>query len=161
MDIDMIIVRRLHDLPPNVIGWESISNLNGAFLKFQKRHPYLYACISHFSTRYAQAWSENGPLLLSRVWRKWSAVNPKSDVITVPPTAFYMFFYRSIQEQCFEETSGQTFDNNWRTLQDRAFAVHLYSKVTASYGSNGKKIKDGTLCKYILNTFCVLCSTVY
>lgn len=160
MDIDMIIVRRLHDLPPNVIGWESSSNLNGAFLKFQKNHPYLHACISHFATRYAQAWSENGPLLLSRIWRKWSAANSNSDVTTVPPTAFYMFFYRSIQEQCFEETSGRTFDKNWRTLRDRAIAVHLYSKVTASYG-NVKKIKDGTLCQYILNTFCVLCSTVY
>ena len=159
-DIDMIVVRELHDLPANVIGWESASNLNGAFLKFQRGHPYLHACIAHFSTRYAQAWSENGPLLLSRVWRKWSAANTHNDVITVGTTAFYMFFYRSIQKQCFEETSGPTFDENWRILRDRAFAIHLYSKVTASYG-NGKMIKDGTLCKYILNTFCVLCNKVY
>ena len=157
----MIIVRELHDLPRNVIGWESWSNLNGAFLKFQKSHPYLFECIQRFSEHYSQAWSDNGPLLLSRVWRKWSAENPHNDVTAVRPMAFYMFFYRTIQEECFEQTSGSRFRMNWRILESRAYAVHLYSKVTAHYGDNGKEIKDGTLCKYILNRFCVLCIKVY
>jgi lactosylceramide 4-alpha-galactosyltransferase len=161
LDIDMIIVRELHELPPNIIGWESGMNLNGAFLKFRKHHPYLHECIKRFSNRYSQAWSDNGPLLLSRVWRKWSAENPSNDVTTVARATFYMFFYRGIQEQCFEETSGPVFNMNWRTLRRHAYAVHLYSKVTARYGDNGAKIKDGTLCKYILNAFCVLCIKVY
>ena len=161
LDTDMMIVRELHELPPNILGWESTSNLNGAFLKFQKHHPYLHACIIQFSNHYSQAWSDNGPLLLSRIWRKWSSANPHNDVTTVGHTAFYMFFYRSIQKECFEETSGPVFDMNWSTLQSQACAVHLYSKITAGYGNNDKTIKDGTLCKYILNTFCVLCIKVY
>ena len=158
LDIDMIIVRELYELPANILGWESASNLNGAFLKFQKHHPYLRACIKQFSEHYSQAWSDNGPLLLSRIWRKWSAANPNNDVITVGKTAFYMFFYRKIQAQCFEDTSGPEFRANWGTLQSQAYAVHLYSKVTAGYDKN---IKNGTLCKHILNRFCVLCNKDY
>lgn len=161
MDIDMIVVRQFDDLPSNMIGWESASNLNGAFLKFQRGHPYLHACIKRFSERYSQAWSDNGPLLLSRVWREWSTENPDNDVITASPIAFYMFFYRNIRQTCFEDTSGVDFDRNWKILKSQAYAVHLYSKVTADYGGENNTIKEGTLCKYILNTFCVLCIKVY
>lgn len=162
MDTDVIVVRSLSDLPTNVIGWESRLNMNGAFLKFRKGHPFLEACIWKFSRHYSQAWSENGPLLISRVWREWSASRDGGgDVSAVHREAFYMFSYREIKKECFEETSGSSYKTNLKILRSLAYVVHLYSKVTAAYGTKQMRIKEGTLCKHILNSFCVLCDEVY
>ena len=162
MDTDIIVVRSLSDLPTNVVGWESSLNMNGAFLKFRKGHPFLEACIRKFSRHYSQAWSENGPLLISRVWREWSRDDGGGgDVSAVHRNAFYMFSYREIKKECFEETSGSSYKTNLKILRNVAYVVHLYSKVTAAYGTKERKIKEGTLCKHILNSFCVLCDEVY
>lgn len=172
MDTDIIVVRSLDDLPHNILGWESALNMNGAFMKFEKGHSFLEACLRKFSNHYSHAWAENGPLLLSRVWRQWSGKDNKmlrkksgsnlveSDVTAAPSQAFYMFFYRTIVYKCFEDTSGGIFNFHWRVLRNEAYVVHLYSKVTAGYGTRDK-IKEGTLCKHILNSFCVLCNRIY
>ncbi|XP_046858172.1 lactosylceramide 4-alpha-galactosyltransferase-like [Xenia sp. Carnegie-2017] len=160
IDTDVIIVRDWHDLPSNVIGWESSDTLNGAILKFDKPcHPFLQMCIEQFSRHYSQALAENGPLLLSRVYQQWSAVNRSNDVILVNSNVFYMFFYGAIAKECFEVTFGAIYNAKMKILEDDAYAVHLYSKMTGAFGikGGGEIIKNGTICEYLLSRFCVLC----
>ncbi|XP_046858168.1 uncharacterized protein LOC124451593 isoform X2 [Xenia sp. Carnegie-2017] len=159
IDTDVIIVKDWHDLPSNVIGWESSDTLNGAILKFDKPyHPFLQMCIEQFSRHYSQAWAENGPLLLSRVYQQWSAANRSNDVILVNSNVFYMFFYGTIAKECFEVTFGAIYNAKMKILEDDAYAVHLYSKMTGDYGiKGGEIIKNGTICEYLLSRFCVLC----
>ena len=54
MDTDIIVVRPLHSLTNNSIGWQDRGsvNLNGAFLKFERGNAFLEACIKEFVPMY-------------------------------------------------------------------------------------------------------------
>ena len=69
----------------------------------------------------------NGYSLLTYVWRQY---NGNNDVITVDHRGFFMFNYKNIMKQCFEQTSGVQFESNMEVLKIKAYAVHLYSSIT-------------------------------
>ena len=69
---------------------------------------------------------------------------------------FYMIHHTNITRHCFEDTKGTTFDINMKVLKTEAFAVHTNNKMTVSKGINSP-LKNGTICKYLYNTFCILC----
>lgn len=158
MDTDIHVVRNLEKLPKNVVGYESEKYLNGAFIKFEKQHPFLMDCLKHFSTGYkALKWGANGPGLISELLL---GNRTYSDVRILNQTAFYMFRFDDVLSQCFEETSGKNFTKNWKKLEDKAFVVHLNSKISGAQGLK-TKVKNGTICKHILNAFCIFCDKTY
>ena len=73
---------------------------------------------------------------------------------------FYMFNYKDVTKQCFDQISGVQFESNMAVLKTKAYAVHLNSGITGHLGIQDK-LKNGTICSHILNSFCVLCNNLY
>ena len=162
IDTDIITVRRFDDLPENVLGLEDEAILNGAVMMFKKDHPFLRRCIEKYAGSYdGTSWGANGPHLLTKVWREFRVGNRADDIKILRRTAFYMFHYDDVVQDCFHSTAGKKFQSQMKVLKEEAYMVHLNSKVSAKEGVGRERMKEGTICKYLLNKFCVLCDEVY
>jgi len=96
------------------------------------------------------------PELLTRIWKHW---NGSSDEVHVLDNlSFYMFYYNDVKKQCFGETAGDRFDFNMKILKEKAYVVHLNSKITGNEGMSTRKLQEGTICSHLLNSYCVLWS---
>ena len=163
MDTDMILVRPLKSLQMNTLAFESRSNhmVNGALLMFEKNNSFLHACLLEFSKNYwGKAWGTNGPKLLTRVLTRLRLKNNDTNLHVLSYKYFYMMSYNQIRTQCFFETSGNAFDVNMQILKNEAYAVHLNSKITGNIGLEFR-LKKGTICEILLNSYCVLCDRLY
>jgi len=71
----------------------------------------------------------------TRIWKHW---NGSSDEVHVLDNlSFYMFHYNDVKKQCFSETAGDRFDlNTVSFLKEKAYGVHLNSKITGNEGMN-------------------------
>jgi len=72
-----------------------------------------------------------------------------------------MFYYDNVKKQCFNETAGDAFDLNMKILKEKAYVVHLNSKITSNEGMSTRKLKERTICSHLLNSYCVLCNKQY
>ena len=162
MDTDVIVVKPLHLLKTNTLGWEDEFMIlaNGAFAKFEKGNLFLEAALKEFVKNFrGDIWGNNGPQLLTQVYRKreWS-----SDVIhIVDYKLFYMISGNNMQKQCFQKSNGVTFNSNMRTLKTKAYVVHTNSKISGNLGIEGGRLETGTICKHLLNAYCVLCDQIH
>ena len=161
MDMDVILVRPIDSLSSNIVGFESPlrDKLGGAFMSFEKNNLYLKSCLQEFANSYDVNSLEIKYSLLTHVWRQYNA-HGNNDVITVDHRSFFMFNYKNIMLQCFEQTSGVQFESNTEVLKIKAYAVHLYSSITGHIGIQDK-LNNGTICSHLLNSFCVLCSDLH
>ena len=66
-----------------------------------------------------------------------------------------MFHYNDVKKQCFSETAGDRFDFNMKILKEKAYGVHLNSKITGNEGMSTRKLREGTICSHLLNSHCV------
>ena len=168
IDTDVILVRPLEKLVWNVVAWEDSeqTSLNGAVMKFEKGNMFLQACLQEFAENYnGRVWGANGPGLITRVWKEWTSGlasnnNDSSPLHVLSHSAFYVFPWNKVEIQCFHETSGRLFESNMKMVKEEAYAVHLNSKVTGMEGTQDK-LRKGTICKYLLNQFCVLCNRLH
>ena len=157
IDTDVIVTRSFDTLKPNVLGFENGDDLNGAVMMFDKGHIFLKTALAKFVDVYTgKIWAEVGPVLLTDIW-KTHFNETNSNVHVANRTAFYMFPYQYIRKACFSDVSGDEFIANTEIVKHEAYAVHLYSKMSALEMT--KPLKAGTICKYLLNEFCVLCDT--
>jgi len=62
-----------------------------------------------------------------------------------------MFHYNDVKKQCFSETAGDKFDFNMKILKEKAYGVHLNSKITGNEGMSTRKLQEGTICSHLLN----------
>lgn len=162
MDTDVILVHPVDSLRANVVAWQDNKRqaVNNAIMIFEKGNLFLKSCLEEFAENYnIGLWSTNGPGLLTRVLRHWNHSNDA--VYVLEKHSFYMFSYDKIKKQCFSEIAGNTFDSNMKVLKEKAYAVHLNSKITGKEGMMTEKLKEGTICKYLLNSYCVLCNKQY
>ena len=82
-----------------------------------------------------------------------------NDVHFMDFSAFYLFYNMAVDEWCFQETSGETFSSNMKIITEEAYAVQVTLSMAEKEGA--KKIKNGTICSYLFNSFCVLCNESY
>ena len=158
MDTDMVVVRLVNSLK-NVLGYQGKWGLNGAFMAFEKDNPYIRDCLMDFAHNYSSSdWTSNGPDLVTRNYQKWE--NNTSVVTALKLHAFYMFHWEKIKQECFGNVSQSLYDSKMKIIKEEAYAVHLNSKITGRQGMTGK-LEDETLCKHILNAYCVLCDRQY
>ena len=164
MDIDIIVVRPLNSLPINITGVEdrhstAHGTVNNAFLYFQKGNQFLEACLKEFARHYnGKRWGQSGPSLLTRVYH---ASNWSEEVVhIVDHKPFYMYPWQEVKK-CFTDVEGDSFDIQMKILETEAFVVHLNSKITGANGVEGSSLKNGTICKHLLNSYCVLCDEIH
>ena len=155
LDTDAIFVRSIRELPINAVGYQDDEIAIG-LLYFEKNHPALKKCLEHFAKNYdPNSWAGNGPTLITNVLH-----SSHYNATKLGKRAFYMFHYEDIVEQCFQQTSGKTFEENMKVYKEEAFNVHLFGKVSGAQGLN-EKLKERTICKHLLNSFCVLCNNLH
>ena len=127
---------------------------------FEKGNLFIKECLENFPESYSSTfWSSSGPWLLTQIWKHWKGSS--DDIYVLDNLSFYMFHYDNVKEQCFTETAGDRFDLNMKILKEKAYSVHLNSKITGNEGMNNTKLKEGTICSHLLNSYCVLCNKQY
>ena len=154
MDNDMIVVNPLDSLK-NVLTWEDGNNhlISGSFMTLERDNRFLRDCLVAFAKHYdGNELHANGPDLLTNIWKQWMN---KGEVVAMKSALFYMFSESDIKTECFSTSS--LFDVKMTFLKEEAYAVRLRSD-TEEISS---KPSDGTICKHILNSFCVLCYKQY
>ena len=164
IDNDVILVRSFDNLKLNKLVWHDLDGnwLNNGVIMFEKGHTFLRDCLKEFAETYrGDKWDYNGPGLLTRILDKWKDANGLyqqngSDVQVMEKNAFYMFSWDVVEEQCFQNTSESSFAEHMKTMKEKAYGVHLASKMTGLRSTLEKK----TFCKYLLNRFCVLCNRI-
>eukprot|EP00397_Hematodinium_sp_SG-2012_P054229 GEMP01065242.1.p1 GENE.GEMP01065242.1~~GEMP01065242.1.p1 ORF type:complete len:316 (+),score=24.23 GEMP01065242.1:210-1157(+) len=165
LDTDMIVVKPLYGLK-NVVGFESAGVVNNAVMIFDKKNVFLEECIREFLTTYREdLWSYNGPELVTRLvtGRVKNMVcngsNASSCQVTLlAQKSFYPMQYQEVEPMCFNAKSNGTSEMR-KIIDDESFVVHLNNKITGRQG----KTRENTLCRYLLNAFCVTtptCSTI-
>ena len=163
MDTDVIIVRPVDSLRMNILAWQDAqtSSLSGAFMKLESGNLYLKACLNEFAEAYDHgSWRDSaGSGLLTRAWKHWKG--DSEAVHVMHQNAFHMFHFNNSKAECFTETSGKRFDLNMKIITEEAYAVHLSSKISGSDGMAREKLKKGTICNHLLNSYCVLCNNLY
>ena len=162
MDTDIILVKPVDTLKMNTIAWEDdkMNLLNGAFAKFEKGNLFLETCLKELVKNYrADLWGQNCPKLLTRIYR--GAVWSSNVVNVIDYRYFYMIPGFDMNAQCFFQTEGATFEENMKTLKSNAYVVHTNGKISGTIGIGGNSLKNGTICKHLLNSYCVLCDHVY
>ena len=154
MDNDMIVVNPLDSLK-NVLTWEDANNhlISGSFMALERDSRFLRDCLVVFANHYnGNELHANGPDLLTSVWKQWMN---KGEVVAMKSALFYMFSESDIKTECFSMSSS--FDAKKKFLKEEAYAVRLSS----GNEEISSKLSDGTICKHILNSFCVLCNNLH
>ena len=100
--------------------------------------------------------------MLTDVWNKYKNTNKTYEHLKViRQNTFYLFGDGIlIKEECFHDT-GDIMKNMSNILTDQAYGVHLNSKVSGLEMSKSGPLKKGTICKNLLNDFCVLCNEMH
>ena len=162
MDTDMMLVKPVNTLGPNILAYQRKNDVNGAFMKFEKGNEFIYECLKLLPRIYTPLdWIIAGPGLLTKVWNVYRTRNVTEQPIQVlKRNSFYMFDDQHILTTCFQDTNGTKFNMHMSVLRREAYAVHTNSKITAS-ALIKNRLKGGTICKYVFNKFCVLCNELH
>ena len=76
------------------------------------------------------------------------------DVQLEPQSTFYPILWNEVKPVCFEQRKKSTALRE--LIEKESFSVHLNNKVTSQF----TKSRDGTLCRWILNQFCIFCDEI-
>jgi hypothetical protein len=166
MDTDILLVKPLDELH-NVIGMEFIDKVNGAVLKFDQYNPFVAAVLNNvFENFDPNIWGNNGPAAVTRTLfgtpKYADCAHGNStlpcDVNVLPKTAFYPLYWREIEYTCFLDTSS----NHTKlkaSIQASSYMVHTNNKASRKYWDKHQHTQPNTLCRWLYNSFCVLCGT--
>jgi lactosylceramide 4-alpha-galactosyltransferase len=168
MDTDILVTKPLDKLR-NVIGMEFIDKVNGAVLKFDQYNPFMADVLNNvFENFDPNIWGNNGPAAVTRTLfgtPKYSncahgnSTVPCDDVVTVlPQTAFYPLYWRDIEYTCFLDTSSNH-TKRIASIQASSYMVHTNNKASRKYWNTHRHTQPNTLCRWLYNSFCVLCGT--
>jgi hypothetical protein len=145
-----------------VLAYENtVTGGNIALMKFQEGNRFLKDCLEIIPWIYkSQSLANIGRSLFTTVWEIYKERNVTAAPVQVlSQDTFYMFGDgKNVNELCFLENNGTDLDNHMKMLDENVYGVHLNSNITTAILSNNDKLMNGTMCKYILNTFCLLCN---
>ena len=157
LDTDIIIVRPLNELRANVLGLETAEKVT----KFEKGHPFLESCLHRFATSFAaKTRLENTSFIWGNLKALFHEEGNKNGVELASKHLFYTFDFNKIQKECFHDTYGAMYEAQMQIVKNISFVVQLRSEFSgAQIGT--ERLRDGTICKHLLNSYCVLCNMVY
>ena len=157
IDLQIIVTKPLNDLPDNVLVWggPDEDTVNGAFMKFKKSNAYIELCIKEYIEQ-----SDVGELTDNQFFTQLlSQSSGMSDF------GIHILNYKSLHvfmsdSQCYSATSGEVFEANRKSIEDKALGVYLPQVSTVEVTEKGErvKLKPATICNDLLNNFCVLCN---
>jgi hypothetical protein len=166
MDTDILVVKPLDKLH-NVIGMEFSDKVNGAVLIFDQYNPFMASVLNNVFEHFEpHIWGHNGPAAVTRTLfgtPKYSdCAHGNStlpcDVNVLPQTAFYPLYWREIEHLCFLDTSSNH-TKRIASIQASSYMVHTNNKASRKYWNKHQHTQPNTLCRWLYNSFCVLCET--
>ncbi|XP_038074474.1 uncharacterized protein LOC119742534 [Patiria miniata] len=156
IDADVILLRQLDLSLINTLVWGSKeqNSFDLSFMRFERGHPFLETILKasewqaspkdrHFSAFEA---------LLFHTWSNYF----KNSVKVLAQRDFFKQFSAQNARDCLQSTSGPIFESNMKQIRREV----VFAKVKGSL-TNLSKLQNGTICKYLFNSFCVLCNNVY
>ena len=161
MDFRIIVTKPLNDLPGNVLVWADPNevNVNGAFMKFKKSNPYLESSIKEYAKQLDVGEFTDYQFFTKRLTKSSSGLSDY-DIHILNYKSLHVFTTRRLDIQCYYLTSGDVFEVNMNNIKENAFFVYLPSVATMETADKGFIVKPGTICKTLLNDFCVLCNII-
>ncbi|GAB6026389.1 hypothetical protein CHUAL_012592 [Chamberlinius hualienensis] len=156
LDTDSVVINTLQYLK-NTVALEIYNVLAIGVLIFDKGHPFITNCVYDYAMKFrGETWSDNGPMLGTRVLRQMCNVNDSfesvlskpdmcQDVNILPRNAFYSISW----DDLFRTKKPLELDFTGK------YVVHLWSKLTRT-----KEAKIGAS-SVIENLFNMACPTVY
>jgi Alpha 1,4-glycosyltransferase conserved region/Glycosyltransferase sugar-binding region containing DXD motif len=168
LDTDVIVLRNMNSLK-NVLATQEddYSTLNGAVLAFEAKNIFLLECIREFVMAYnGNSWAENGPELLTRVASRGSLACKNTDPEPIVQTDchvsllkkgyFYPLGWSEVESACFVETDPKATNATLKFINEMSYAIHLNNRVTSQH----QRTVPGTVCRNVLNRFCIACSSM-
>ncbi|XP_033645486.1 uncharacterized protein LOC117304949 [Asterias rubens] len=148
-----ILVRSIDKLKHNSLLWknEGKQQFEMSFMKFEKEHVFVKTSLIALLQRSVGV---SGAQTLTETWRRESEISP--NVEGIEANNFHVSFTSENKNECFDSKDGATFDANMKKVKSNVFLVRVEGLKNFS-----GKLKDGTICKYIYNSFCVLCNEKY
>eukprot|EP00957_Ditylum_brightwellii_P158833 12089595-Ditylum_brightwellii.AAC.1 len=137
LDIDVYVLKPLDKTFVNILGKQSRDVINGAFISFERHHPFpgmaLQWIILHYSVENMNIWPIIGPSLITKLSKNETAVFQSLTIL--PEAAIQPIPYERMEKECFE--------NQQQNLNlTKTYAMHLNNKITGKF----RKTKVGTPC---------------
>ena len=137
MDTDILLQRDVSNLR-NSLAIESDDPffLNGAFLAFEKGHPFILACLAAIPLSYnASVWNTIGPALLTKIFMDKKA--QIGDISLLPSSSFYSYHFREVCDLRQRPISLEDYETHpgygshlWNKLpENNSFEIHPLSRV--------------------------------
>ena len=162
IDTDVVLTRPLHGLD-RAIGFQDPARrfANNAVLVFKRPgNPFVWRSLVEIAANYStKIWGQNGPALLTRVWRWWGddPAARNAAVTVLDYDRFYLFPHSAARAHCFggEMTPRQRAGYARALASHAPYGVHLSNKMTGNLSLAG--LAEGTFCHYLLTRYCVFC----
>ncbi|XP_076346975.1 lactosylceramide 4-alpha-galactosyltransferase-like [Tachypleus tridentatus] len=154
LDTDCISLKSLPNTP-SFVGFESLTKVNNAVIKTQKRSRFIIECTERFVSEYnTQIWGYTGPELLTRIFKAACKREKKQfapgftcyDIHLFPVPTFYPTGIHQL-DQFFNPTATSSVLKVWND----SYIVHIWNKLTKR-----RKFKpgDGSPMDYIYKKNC-------
>ncbi|XP_038073653.1 uncharacterized protein LOC119741820 [Patiria miniata] len=156
IDADVILLRKLNNWMTNALVWgsEEQNAFDLSFMKFERGHPFLENALLKSLEWQASPPDEHGSAFRAFLFQTWSDYFKRSVKVLRHKATFKQFNAQNAEE-CLKSSSEPVFESNMKRVQRGVY----FAKVTGL--TNLGKLRNGTICKYLFNSFCVLCNNVY
>ena len=149
MDSDIILVRPVDSVALNTVAWHN-TTMSTAFMNFQKGSSFLKSHLEMFSD--SDLFTTDSSDLDSTI-REAARLQNVHGVKFLGSSAFDLLHGKDIANHCITG-SDLSF---MKSYQKQAYGVQLNTLADV----NITKLKQKTLCKHLLNLFCILCNKQY
>ena len=157
VDTDALLVKQIDHLKENYLIWsdETKTMLDLSFLKFKKGHHFVESSLEVLAKR--QSEEKSGAKALTDLWLKWPSNSTRNNVRVLDRGTSYVLFDKANYKDCIESTTGSVFDSHMEKINSKVF----FARISIGTKNFSGKLKDGTVCKHLYNSFCVLCNEMY
>ncbi|KNC33417.1 hypothetical protein FF38_09861 [Lucilia cuprina] len=153
LDMDIVMLRSMEDLPPNYTGAESNTHLAAGIMNFDSNgfgHEIAYQCLQNFQQTFdGSNWGNNGPGVITRVIKKICNTNNIELMMDTKRCmgfkvfgidAFYAIPWRQWEHFFEPELVEQTMERT-----KNSYVAHIWNKHSIK-----RPIRVGTKCAYCL-----------
>jgi glycosyltransferase involved in cell wall biosynthesis len=147
IDTDIVLRNSTSSMVLNSLAQESEQFVNGAFMKFEKTHPFLRYCLEQIPNVYdSSVWNIIGPALLTNALKQFK----KSQLNILPISAFYSVKWNDFKDILSHELTDDEFHELIHNL-----GYHFWGKELFENGQFNHRIRRASIGGRILAKTCI------
>ncbi|XP_022093128.1 uncharacterized protein LOC110980597 [Acanthaster planci] len=158
IDANVILLRQLDFSMTNTLIWsnEKRDSFDLSVMKFRRGHPFLKAAIQKGSDLQAFPRGKHSSTFMASIFHSWSNnLESSYRIHALALKSSLKKFNSKNANECSKTVPGTVDDSYIKQLQREVFGAKVMGL------NNSSKLKRGTVCKHLLNSFCVLCNNIY